>query len=86
MVISDEVYEHLTYDLAKHIPIATLPGMFDRTLTVSSAAKSFSLTGWKIGWVTGPAPLVTGVAPAGLKLLGSESVGDPRRCAGIRPE
>jgi N-succinyldiaminopimelate aminotransferase len=61
MVISDEVYEHLTYDLAKHIPVATLPGMFERTLTVSSAAKSFSLTGWKIGWVTGPDPLVTGV-------------------------
>lgn len=61
MVISDEVYEHLTFDLAKHIPIATLPGMFERTLTVSSAAKSFSVTGWKIGWVTGPDPLVTGV-------------------------
>jgi N-succinyldiaminopimelate aminotransferase len=61
MVISDEVYEHLTYDLAKHIPVASLPGMFERTLTVSSAAKSFSLTGWKIGWVTGPDPLVTGV-------------------------
>jgi N-succinyldiaminopimelate aminotransferase len=61
MVISDEVYEHLTYDLAKHIPIATLPGMFERTLTVSSAAKTFSLTGWKIGWVYGPDPLITGV-------------------------
>lgn len=61
MVVSDEVYEHLTYDLAKHIPIATLPDMFERTLTVSSAAKTFSLTGWKIGWVTGPDPLVTGV-------------------------
>jgi len=61
MVISDEVYEHLTYDLAKHIPMASLPYMFERTLTVSSAAKTFSLTGWKIGWVYGPDTLVTGV-------------------------
>lgn len=61
IVISDEVYEHLTYDGAKHIPIATLPDMFERTLTVSSAAKTFSATGWKIGWVTGPPDLVTGV-------------------------
>jgi len=61
MVIADEVYEHLTFDLAKHIPIATLPDMFERTLTVSSAAKTFSLTGWKVGWVYGPHTLVTGV-------------------------
>ena len=61
MVIADEVYEHLTFDLAKHIPIATLPDMFERTLTVSSAAKTFSLTGWKVGWVYGPDALVTGV-------------------------
>lgn len=58
IVVSDEVYEHLTFDGAKHIPIASLPGMRDRTLTVSSAGKTFSLTGWKIGWVTGPAHLV----------------------------
>ena len=44
-----------------HLPIATLPGMAERTLTISSAGKTFSLTGWKIGWVTGPAPLVTAV-------------------------
>ena len=61
VVISDEVYEHLTYDSASHIPIATLPDMFERTLTVSSAAKTFSATGWKVGWVTGPPELVTGV-------------------------
>ncbi|MDQ7034824.1 MAG: aminotransferase class I/II-fold pyridoxal phosphate-dependent enzyme [Anaerolineae bacterium] len=60
-VISDEVYEHLTYDGAKHIPIATLPDMFERTLTVSSAAKTFSATGWKVGWVTGHPDLITGV-------------------------
>jgi aspartate/methionine/tyrosine aminotransferase len=50
LVVSDEVYEFLTFDNAKHIPIATLPGMRDRTITISSAGKTFSMTGWKIGW------------------------------------
>ncbi|WP_147916605.1 aminotransferase class I/II-fold pyridoxal phosphate-dependent enzyme [Ruania zhangjianzhongii] len=61
VVVTDEVYEHLTYDGATHVPIATLPGMGERTLTISSAGKSFALTGWKIGWVSGPAELVTAV-------------------------
>ena len=61
VVVTDEVYEHLTYDGATHLPIATLPGMAERTLTISSAGKSFALTGWKIGWVSGPAELVTAV-------------------------
>ncbi|HLS63273.1 MAG TPA: aminotransferase class I/II-fold pyridoxal phosphate-dependent enzyme [Ruania sp.] len=61
VVVTDEVYEHLTYDGVAHVPIATLPGMAARTLTVSSAGKSFAVTGWKIGWVTGPAELVTAV-------------------------
>lgn len=56
-VISDEVYEHLTYGVP-HIPIATLPGMRERTLTIGSAGKFFSVTGWKVGWVSGPAELV----------------------------
>jgi N-succinyldiaminopimelate aminotransferase len=55
--ISDEVYEHLVYD-GEHIPIATLAGMAERTLTISSVGKSFSFTGWKIGWCSGPAGLV----------------------------
>jgi N-succinyldiaminopimelate aminotransferase len=55
--VTDEVYEHLVYD-GEHIPIATLPGMADRTLTISSVGKSFSFTGWKIGWCSGPADLV----------------------------
>ncbi|MDQ6749417.1 MAG: aminotransferase class I/II-fold pyridoxal phosphate-dependent enzyme [Actinomycetota bacterium] len=55
--ISDEVYEHLVYD-GEHIPPATLPGMAERTLTVSGVGKSFSFTGWKIGWCSGPAELV----------------------------
>lgn len=63
-VISDEVYEHLIFAPAQHIPISTLPGMFARTVTVSSAGKLFSATGWKIGWVYGPPDLVEGVARA----------------------
>lgn len=55
--VSDEVYEHLVYD-GEHIPIATLPGMAERTLTISSVGKSFSFTGWKIGWCSGPHELV----------------------------
>jgi N-succinyldiaminopimelate aminotransferase len=57
IVLTDEVYEHLIYDGVEHVPMATLPGMRDRTLTISSAGKTYSLTGWKIGWATGPAPL-----------------------------
>jgi N-succinyldiaminopimelate aminotransferase len=61
LVVTDEVYEHLTYDGAVHVPIATLPGMAERTLTISSSGKTFSLTGWKIGWVSGPSGLVDAV-------------------------
>ena len=60
LVVSDEVYEHLIFD-GEHVPIATLPGMRERTVTISSAAKTFSFTGWKIGWVTGTPELVTAV-------------------------
>jgi N-succinyldiaminopimelate aminotransferase len=63
-VISDEVYEHLIFGSGQHIPIATLPGMFERTVTVSSLGKTFSVTGWKIGWVYGAPELVTGVLRA----------------------
>ncbi len=59
--VSDEVYEHLTYDGVRHTPIGTLPGMAERNLRVSSMAKTFSATGWKIGWVTGPPDLIEGV-------------------------
>lgn len=61
LVITDEVYEHLVFDGAPHLPIATFPGMAQRTLSVSSAGKTFSVTGWKIGWVCGPAHLVAAV-------------------------
>ncbi len=59
-VICDEVYEHLTLGAAEYISMATLPGMFERTVTVSSAGKLFSATGWKIGWVYGPPDLIAG--------------------------
>ncbi|WP_277454983.1 pyridoxal phosphate-dependent aminotransferase [Janibacter sp. DB-40] len=60
-VVSDEVYEHMTYAGAVHVPIASLPGMAERTLTIGSAGKAFSVTGWKVGWISGPEPLVTAV-------------------------
>lgn len=62
-VITDEVYEHMTYDAA-HVPLATLPGMAERTLTISSAGKTFSFTGWKVGWATGPAHLTRALLTA----------------------
>ena len=61
IVISDEAYEHLWFDESRHIPIATLPGMFERTITVGSGGKTFSFTGWKIGWASGPADLIGAV-------------------------
>ncbi|MGA8247632.1 MAG: pyridoxal phosphate-dependent aminotransferase [Nocardioides sp.] len=64
VVITDEVYEHLTFDDHEHVPLATLPGMFERTLTLSSSGKSYSVTGWKVGWATGPADLVSAVLAA----------------------
>ncbi|MDA8321906.1 MAG: pyridoxal phosphate-dependent aminotransferase [Actinomycetota bacterium] len=60
VVVSDEVYEHMVFD-GEHVPMATLPGMRERTLTISSAAKTFSFTGWKIGWATGTPEMVAAV-------------------------
>ena len=60
IIVTDEVYEHLSFEVP-HTPIATLPGAAERTLTISSAGKTFSATGWKIGWVHGPAELITAV-------------------------
>ncbi len=59
-MVTDEVYEHIVFE-GEHIPIATLPGMRDRTVTISSAGKTFSFTGWKVGWVTGTPELVSAV-------------------------
>jgi N-succinyldiaminopimelate aminotransferase len=61
LVLCDEVYEHLTFDGRAHVPLATLPGMRERTLTISSAGKTFSVTGWKIGWLCAAPPLASAV-------------------------
>lgn len=75
VVVTDEVYEHLVFDGRSHIPLATLPGMFERTVTLSSAGKMFSFTGWKIGWASGPRELVGAVL--GAKQWLSFSSGSP---------
>ncbi|MFT7836238.1 pyridoxal phosphate-dependent aminotransferase [Saccharothrix sp. BKS2] len=64
VAITDEVYEHLVFDGREHVPLATLPGMAERTLTVSGAGKSFNCTGWKIGWACGAPELVGAVRAA----------------------
>ncbi len=67
LVITDEVYEALVYtdsDYVRHLPLARYPGMTERTVTISSAAKMFNVTGWKIGWACGPAELIAGVRAA----------------------
>ncbi|MET7848064.1 pyridoxal phosphate-dependent aminotransferase [Streptomyces avermitilis] len=64
LVVTDEVYEHLVFDDAEHLPLATFPGMRERTVSIGSAGKTFSFTGWKVGWVTGAPGLVTAVRSA----------------------
>ncbi|MCJ0868538.1 pyridoxal phosphate-dependent aminotransferase [Streptomyces sp. AP-93] len=64
LVVTDEVYEHLTFDGATHVPMATFPGMRERTVSISSAGKTFSFTGWKVGWVMADGPLVSAVRTA----------------------
>ncbi|MCC7072219.1 MAG: aminotransferase class I/II-fold pyridoxal phosphate-dependent enzyme [Deltaproteobacteria bacterium] len=64
MALSDEVYEHLVFAGARHVPLASRPGMRERTVTLSSTGKTFSFTGWKVGWATGPAPLIACVQRA----------------------
>ncbi|BBY64787.1 pyridoxal phosphate-dependent aminotransferase [Mycolicibacterium helvum] len=64
LVITDEVYEHLVFDGKRHLPLASYPGMAQRTLTISSAAKMFNCTGWKIGWACGAPDLIAGVRAA----------------------
>jgi N-succinyldiaminopimelate aminotransferase len=64
VAITDEVYEHLTYDGIEHLPLATFPGMDERTVSISSAGKSFNCTGWKIGWVCARPPLLAAVRAA----------------------
>ena len=63
VAVTDEVYEHLVFD-GEHVPLATLDGMAERTITISSLGKTFSVTGWKIGWASGPPELVAAVRAA----------------------
>ncbi|MFJ3836418.1 pyridoxal phosphate-dependent aminotransferase [Streptomyces sp. NPDC054904] len=63
LVVTDEVYEHLVFE-GSHVPLASLPGMRERTVTISSAGKTFSFTGWKVGWITAPPALVSAVRSA----------------------
>ncbi|MEN9800631.1 MAG: hypothetical protein RL653_4328 [Pseudomonadota bacterium] len=86
-VVSDEVYEHLVFAPARHVPISTLPGMAERTLTLGSAGKTFSFTGWKVGWATGPQDMrdalqsvhqfVTFATPAPFQLAAAVGLGLP---------
>jgi N-succinyldiaminopimelate aminotransferase len=64
LVLADEVYEHLVFSGSRHASLATVPGMRERTLVVGSAGKTFNVTGWKVGWICGPAPLVSAVRTA----------------------
>ena len=63
LAVTDEVYEHLVFD-GEHLPLATFPGMRDRTVTISSGGKTFSFTGWKVGWACGPGELIDAVRTA----------------------
>jgi aspartate/methionine/tyrosine aminotransferase len=63
IAITDEIYEHITYDGTEHVPIATLPGMRERTVTISALSKTYSVTGWRVGWAIAAAPLMAGIRP-----------------------
>jgi aminotransferase len=87
MAISDEIYEHIIYDGQQHVPIATIPGMADRTITINGLSKTYSVTGWRVGWTISP-PSVTGAirkvhdfltvgAPAPLQAAGAVALGLP---------
>ena len=87
IAITDEIYEHITYDGREHVPIATLPGMRERTVTVSALSKSYSVTGWRVGWAVAPPTLMAGIrsthdfltvaAAAPLQIAGIAALGLP---------
>ncbi|GAB3911464.1 hypothetical protein GCM10029964_117430 [Kibdelosporangium lantanae] len=89
IAVTDEVYEDLIFDGRSHVPLGTLPGMAERTLTISSAGKMFNCTGWKIGWMCGPAELVAAARAAKqfLTFVGGAPSNQrwPTRCATSRP-
>jgi len=88
LAITDEIYEHITYDGGRHVPIATLPGMRERTVTISALSKTYSVTGWRVGWALAPEPLMRGIrsthdfltvaAPTPLQVAGIAALGLPR--------
>jgi aminotransferase len=61
IAITDEIYDHITYDGARHIPIATMPGMRERTVTINALSKTYAVTGWRVGWAMAPPPLMAGI-------------------------
>jgi aspartate/methionine/tyrosine aminotransferase len=63
VAITDEIYEHITYDGVRHVPIATIPGMEDRTVTISALSKTYSVTGWRVGWAVAAPALMDGIRP-----------------------
>ncbi len=87
IAITDEIYEHIIYDGARHVPIATLDGMRKRTITISALSKTYSLTGWRVGWAIAAEPLMRGIrathdfltvaAPAPLQIAGIAALGLP---------
>jgi aspartate/methionine/tyrosine aminotransferase len=87
IAITDEIYEHIIYDGLSHVPIATLPGMADRTITISSLSKSYAVTGWRVGWAIAPAAIMSGIrtvhdfttvaAPAPFQMAGITALGLP---------
>ncbi|MEX0650618.1 MAG: aminotransferase class I/II-fold pyridoxal phosphate-dependent enzyme, partial [Actinomycetota bacterium] len=87
IAITDEIYEHITYDGAAHVPIATLPSMAERTITISALSKTYSVTGWRVGWAIATPALMAGIrsvhdfltvaAPAPLQIAGITALGLP---------
>jgi aminotransferase len=63
VAVTDEIYEHITYDGIRHVPIATIDGMQDRTVTISALSKTYAVTGWRVGWAVASAPLMAGIRP-----------------------
>ena len=88
IAITDEIYEHITYDGRRHVTMATIPGMRDRTVTISALSKTFSVTGWRVGWAIAPEPLMRGIrathdfltvaAPTPFQIAGIAALGLPR--------
>ena len=87
LAISDEIYEHIVFDGHRHVPIATIPGMADRTVTINSLSKTFSVTGWRVGWTISPPSLTSSIrkvhdfltvgAPAPLQEAGAAALALP---------